>query len=434
MKAIDRLTNWILRSPLLWGALLAVAFYAPIEAGYLNDPYLVRYTAGHWVEYIEMVMFCVGLAALVIKAISIARQCKTVDLPYLGDAPAGGQPVDQCYSLLERLAQMPAAIHATYLWRRLRSALEYVYRKESADSLDDEIKYLSDVDYVQAAQSYSFVRIIIWAIPILGFLGTVIGITIAIANLSPQQLEESLGEVTSGLGTAFDTTALALMLAMILMFGQHILERIERRLLSKVDERVNEQLVGRFQSAGSTRDPEVIAVRGIAETLLGATEQLIARQAELWQASIEAANHRWQQLAASAGKQLETALAAGLDRSLKSHAAQLTAAEQAAAEQNRQHWVSVQESLLRTAEALNSQQQELTRQGDVLLNVVEATGQVTKLESELNRNLQALAGAKHFEETVLSLAAAVQLLSARVGGNEVRPVQLDVSKRAGQAA
>jgi hypothetical protein len=119
---------------------------------------------------------------------------------------------------------------------------------------------------------------------------------------------------------------------------------------------------------------------------------------------------------------------------LKSHAAQLTAAENTAAETNRQHWTAVQESLVQTAGALTSQQQELTRQGDVLLKVVEATGQVTKLESELNRNLHALAGAKHFEETVLSLAAAVQLLSARVGGSEVRSVHLDATKRSGQAA
>ena len=36
------------------------------------------------------------------------------------------------------------------------------------------------------------------------------------------------------------------------------------------------------------------------------------------------------------------------------------------------------------------------------------------MEDALNRNLAALAGAKHFEQTVLSLAAAVNMLSARL--------------------
>ncbi|MEI2659369.1 MAG: MotA/TolQ/ExbB proton channel family protein [Bifidobacterium adolescentis] len=51
------------------------------------------------------------------------------------------------------------------------------------------------------------IRTITWAVPILGFLGTVIGITMAIANITPDQLESSLGEVTAGLAVAFDTTA-----------------------------------------------------------------------------------------------------------------------------------------------------------------------------------------------------------------------------------
>ena len=82
-------------------------------------------------------------------------------------------------------------------------------RTGSADWLEDHLKYLSDVDAASAARSYGLVRFIVWAIPIMGFLGTVIGITVAIANLSPTQLENISG-VVAGLGTAFDTTATAL--------------------------------------------------------------------------------------------------------------------------------------------------------------------------------------------------------------------------------
>ena len=50
----------------------------------------------------------------------------------------------------------------------------------------------------------------------------------------------------------------------------------------------------------------------------------------------------------------------------------------------------------------------------MLGRAVEATGEVIRLEDALNRNLTALAGAKHFEQTVISLAAAIHLLNARL--------------------
>ena len=132
-------------------------------------------------------------------------------------------------------------------------------RKSSAETLDDELRALADYDVDRMHASYSLVRIIVWAIPILGFLGTVIGITLAIAKLSPDQLENSLPEVTAGLGIAFDTTALALALSMVLMFAKFFVERLETRLLMAVDRRVAEELVGRFQTYGTGADPHVAA-------------------------------------------------------------------------------------------------------------------------------------------------------------------------------
>ena len=47
--------------------------------------------------------------------------------------------------------------------------------------------------------------------------------------------------------------------------------------------------------------------------------------------------------------------------------------------------------------------------------MLEATGDVRNLESALNQNLTALAGAKNFQDTVVSLSAAIQLLTSRLG-------------------
>ena len=72
-------------------------------------------------------------------------------------------------------------------------------------------------------------------------LGTVIGITIAITHLKPETLEQSLSEVTSGLGVAFDHTAQALTLTMILMFVKYAVERSDGKLLAIVDDRARKR-------------------------------------------------------------------------------------------------------------------------------------------------------------------------------------------------
>ena len=67
--------------------------------------------------------------------------------------------------------------------------------------------------------------------------------------------------------------------------------------------------------------------------------------------------------------------------------------------------------------------------------MVEASGHVTRLEDTLNQNLTALGGAGHFEEVLIALGAAVQLLTARLTPNgEVPTVKLPKSKRVDKAA
>jgi hypothetical protein len=61
------------------------------------------------------------------------------------------------------------------------------------------------------------------------------------------------------------------------------------------------------------------------------------------------------------------------------------------------------------------QQEQLVRQGDVLLKVVDATGQIRTLEETLSHNLAAVQKTSNFEEMAINLSAAIQLLSARLG-------------------
>ena len=182
MTKSSQFVRAITKSPFLWGALGSIGFYALVEAGPLGMPLVRRYFTHHPVEYMETVMFAIGLATLVIKAFDIAAQRAGLKSPLLGPATKTRQPIEESSVLLARIERLPDRRQGEYYVSRLRAALEHVCRQGSAESLDNELKYLSDLDAARLHSSYALFRVIVWAIPILGFLGTVIGITMMLTG------------------------------------------------------------------------------------------------------------------------------------------------------------------------------------------------------------------------------------------------------------
>ena len=134
--------------------------------------------------------------------------------------------------------------------------------------------------------------------------------------------------------------------------------------------------------------------------------------------------------------QIRSGLSEALEQSLQSFAQRLAQTEAAASDQVRQRWEQWQTALSSNARMMQTQQQEISRQSELMARIVEATGDVMKLETSLNQNLKALAGAKNFEDTVMSLAAAIHLLNTRLGAtdSESRRVDLGPPKVQGRAA
>src|SRR4051812_431888 len=243
------IASFFVWQPLVWAAVLYTSYYGLLYQGAFHSPWLIQYTAAHVIAKIEVTVFMVGLAAVALRFCEVLAQFPSLGTPLLSAVPAGGEAVSSCELLLRQIGER-TAIQKSWIVRRMRDALEFVRRKNSADELDAHLRHLEELEAVRANGAYSMIRIIIWAIPILGLLGTVIGITMAVANLDPQTLEESVSKVTHGLNVAFDHTATALSLTMILMFVKSGIERLEDRLLARVDERTAEELVGRFQQTG----------------------------------------------------------------------------------------------------------------------------------------------------------------------------------------
>ncbi len=422
MSYVKAFTTILFRSPLLWGGALAFCFFALIHGGVITHAGTIRYLAGHWVEYVETVMFTVGLSALALKWLDVRRQAAAVEEPLVEAIPQGGQEVGEAVRLQDAL---PAVTNDSgYLVRRLREALDLVVRTGSADGLEDHLKYLSDLDASRAAQSYGLVRFVIWAIPIMGFLGTVIGITEAIANLSPTQLENISG-VVAGLGVAFDTTATALALSMVLMLIQFFVDRAEQSLLTDVDSAAWTGLAGRFQSSAPT-DGTALAVARLSEAVSRSSAQLLEAQEQSWRALEEAAAGSLATAVAASGQELRSALTDSLGATLSQWSDSLARAHAHATSHREDRWARAADALTAAMEGFEKHQQALADQTELLERVVDATRDVTHLEHTLENNLTTLTATGRFDETLATLSAAVQLLAARAadGVSESRRVDL----------
>jgi biopolymer transport protein ExbB/TolQ/ElaB/YqjD/DUF883 family membrane-anchored ribosome-binding protein len=398
------IAEFIVRQPVVWGVVCAGNFFYLLFQDAFHSPWLMRYCGG-LIEMVALTVFFIALSALVLRFFETLGQFPSLRGTLLAPIPAGGQPVDACEGLLAQLAER-ASIQKSYIVRRLHEALEFVRRKNSADALDQHLRHLEELESVRINAAYSMVRIIIWAIPILGLLGTVMGITIAVAHLNPETLEASMTKVTQGLGMAFDHTATALSLTMVLMFIKAGVERLEDRLLAGVDERVSKELVGRFQQASSeiVGDPNTSAIRQMSGQVVEAIESLAGRQADIWKSTIDEAHEQWLEVSVSAAKSIKTALATAVEENVARHAQSLNEGALKVVDRlsasTSHHAEQLDRSTQQTAERLRDGLEKLA---ELLIEAMERHGEVMSANekeiAEQNR--------QHLTETEAALGASM---------------------------
>ena len=100
---------------------------------------------------------------------------------------------------------------------------------------------------------YTMLRYLVWLIPTIGFIGTVIGIALALSEAANMpELAESrairdwMGALTTRLGIAFNTTLLALMMSAVLVFFMHIAQGREETALNNAGQYCMDNLINRL--------------------------------------------------------------------------------------------------------------------------------------------------------------------------------------------
>ncbi len=128
------------------------------------------------------------------------------------------------------LESLPAQEQDFLLPRTLLSSLQRFATTGSIQAVSDTIKEQSEVESDRLDSELSMVRYIAWAIPSIGFIGTVRGIGDALGQ-AYKAVEGDISGVTVSLGVAFNSTFVALVLSIIIMFCLHQLQLAQERLV-----------------------------------------------------------------------------------------------------------------------------------------------------------------------------------------------------------
>jgi hypothetical protein len=419
-----------------FGVPLALGLLHLIRGGWLGNDEIARYTRFE-VQQTAVVMFCCAICMLVGKLLRTLRERAACSNPPLPEWDGKPVPPSAVAALQQQVLLQPARTRSTTIGRRIAAVLDFVACRGSANDLDDQIRCLADNDALALEGSYALLRFITWAIPIIGFLGTVLGITGAISNIDPATLasETGLTGVTSGLAEAFDTTALALFLTMILMFCSYLVERMEQSVLDRVDRYVDNELTHRFERSLAAAGPGSDALGQHAQIMVGAMQQLVEKQIGLWSAAVE----KTESLGSRQQERMATAIGQALEFALTRYGKRLAELEEALLGRNKALLDSVTQLAGALRESGREHQVTLARLTDTLGAQIQALAKVQSGETELMRlqellaqNLSLLAGANTFEQAVQSLTAAVHMLTARAGAVSPAPA-LRIAPRSGAA-
>ena len=161
----------------------------------------------------------------------------------LMDVPTGTSLLPQDSRDYARpLEALPEEEQDFLLPRALMNALQRFATTQSIPAVSESVREQCDIEADRLDSELSMVRYISWAIPSIGFIGTVRGIGDALGQ-AYKAVEGDISGVTVSLGVAFNSTFVALVLSIIIMFALHQLQLSQERLVLSTQRYIDRKLL-----------------------------------------------------------------------------------------------------------------------------------------------------------------------------------------------
>lgn len=148
--------------------------------------------------------------------------------------------------LTRQIQTLPDEEQKYLLPRALKIALHRFSSTENIQDVSSATTNECESESERLDSELSIIRYITWAIPSIGFLGTVRGIGDALGQ-AHKAVEGDITGVTESLGVAFNSTLIALCISIVLMFIVHQLQLLQERYILDAQNYCNDNLIRHLQ-------------------------------------------------------------------------------------------------------------------------------------------------------------------------------------------
>ena len=208
------------------------------------------------VQYVVVLFAFWSLLILLVKMSKTKAQRKTLEVkdivPYEADFVLSPATVGAVLNRLREECDDPSRY---ILFNRIDMALSNLKNMGQIGDVDGVLQSQAHNDEDVMESSYSLIKGLIWAIPVLGFIGTVQGLSSAIGyfgqvlsgNAELSEIKPALQQVTGGLATAFETTFVALVAALIIQLILTVVRKGEEEMMDECKEYCQRYVVGKLR-------------------------------------------------------------------------------------------------------------------------------------------------------------------------------------------
>jgi hypothetical protein len=242
----------------LVGGILTAAFFGLLQVAPLRDSTFADVFINRGpTQFAVVFLFFWSLAILTIKWFKLRFQWKSMDVRVIPNEPGFTLSTATVGRVLDHIHNCVDDPRHFVLFNRIVVALSNLRNLGHVGDVDDILRSQASQDESAMETSYALVQSFIWAIPVLGFIGTVLGLSQAIGEFTGVlgeagdigQITSALKGVTGGLATAFDTTLVALVAALCIQMLMTVIKKAEEEFLDAAMEFGIRNVVGRLRIA-----------------------------------------------------------------------------------------------------------------------------------------------------------------------------------------
>jgi len=255
-------TTPALSSSLLGGIMLMLIVYTPAflfresGGGVLVWKYL---TAFERVPILIMFLSTWSVSMLTIKGLKIAGQRKAFEILFSPSDPEWSIARGNAMQVVDAIESRVQGVEQFMYLNRVTSVLRSIRNVGRVGDIDEMMQHRADNQELQIDGGYVVVKGFIWAIPVLGFIGTVAGLTQAIGkfggvlsnkNSDLTAITGQLTQVIGGLDTAFVTTGESLLAALTIHLLLTFLRRADDQFMDECRDQCARNVTGRVRVSG----------------------------------------------------------------------------------------------------------------------------------------------------------------------------------------